>query len=70
MENAESNDWVKAVYKGYKCYAKRKPINTYQFELPKDVISCGYFERLTDGNWEDLPLLPNTLENSDIKCLN
>lgn len=26
-----------------------------QFILPTDVYSCGYFERVTDGSWDELP---------------
>lgn len=26
----------------------------YQYTLPPDTYSAGYYERLTDGNWNDL----------------
>ena len=55
---------IHAVYCGiqdkcYKCYIKPENKNEYgQIILPKDTYSAGYFERISDGNWNNLENLP------------
>jgi len=45
----------------YKCLVFGKKINNGQRHLPKDFYSMGYWERVTEGNWEELPYLPNDI---------
>ena len=47
----------------YKCivYGKKKDC---QIHLPKNFYSRGYWERVTEGNWEELSYLPNDIINN------
>ena len=36
-----------------------------KIKLPKNHFSAGYYERLTESNWDDLPILENVSDTKN-----
>ena len=43
--------------------------SSYQIILPPNYYSSGYYERMTDSNWDDLPRIYH-VSNLKILCMN